>query len=281
MSSLVLELQREAMNANVGTATLLRMALVVATKLGLTEMRRWCESELHGYSTGEVPSYRKLTGELKAFNPYRGWIPVMLSGHARLADVLSTTPVALSVGELEDLVKGGDSTTLRVTLPQEVLEKIFGSTREFQMGMIPHLFISSAGVRGILEEVRNAILEWSLRLEKDGIRGDDMSFSPKELAAATTATYQINHFTGVLGNVQADQFQIGNSEAVYAELERAGVSANDCAELKDLAHQAEKAPEKEKASLVARIGAWIAKNPKTSVTWAGIVKTLLSRLGST
>lgn len=46
MASLVLEMQREAMNPNGSITGLLRMALVVSRKLGIEEFQRWAECVL-------------------------------------------------------------------------------------------------------------------------------------------------------------------------------------------------------------------------------------------
>ena len=73
MSSIVLELQAEAMDAETDLGSLLRKSLAVATKLQLTEWIAWCRSELNGYEAGAtVPKYRVLQGEMKMFNPYNG-----------------------------------------------------------------------------------------------------------------------------------------------------------------------------------------------------------------
>jgi hypothetical protein len=47
MSSVIVELQREALDRNVHVSDLLRKALVVARNLALTEFQRWIELELN------------------------------------------------------------------------------------------------------------------------------------------------------------------------------------------------------------------------------------------
>ena len=67
MKSLVLELQREAMNPNSSMSDVLRKAMVVATKLKVQDLKAWVETELKGYiKDQEIPSYRKVNGTLKA-----------------------------------------------------------------------------------------------------------------------------------------------------------------------------------------------------------------------
>jgi hypothetical protein len=103
MSSLVLELQTEALDGNVKVADLLRKALVVASKLNIREFEDWAKNELHGYKTDSIPDYRLVKGAIKAFNPYRGWIPVMFQD-TNVAHLLSQKRISQAVGEIEDLV---------------------------------------------------------------------------------------------------------------------------------------------------------------------------------
>jgi hypothetical protein len=79
-------------------------------------------------------------------------------------------------------------------------------------------FANSANVQGIPGRVRNLVLEWGLRLEKLGIKGEGLSFSPAEKtkAAASAITIgKIENFAGNLGtsinqsSIQATQTKVG------------------------------------------------------------------------
>ena len=71
MASLVLELQRDALDFGVPVSSLLRKAVVVARKLGLRDPERWTQLELKGYGMDdEIPDYRRIRGQVKAFIPY-------------------------------------------------------------------------------------------------------------------------------------------------------------------------------------------------------------------
>lgn len=62
----------------------LREAHLIASKLRLTEFDTWIQLELKGYVSyqeEDVPDYRNVKGRLKAFNPYKGWIPVQYSNN--------------------------------------------------------------------------------------------------------------------------------------------------------------------------------------------------------
>jgi len=68
VESIVLELQKEALDRNCSVSDLLRRALVVAKKLKLAEFERWVGNELAGYKgpVNEVPEYRVLLGQVCA-----------------------------------------------------------------------------------------------------------------------------------------------------------------------------------------------------------------------
>lgn len=110
MTSLVFELQRDAFESSVSVLNLLRKALFVAKKLGVKEFQKWVELELDGYG-GEVelPKYRLLVGEIKAKNPFHGWIPVIISDEPDIAEKFSKTYIRAPISEIEKLVNTGSS----------------------------------------------------------------------------------------------------------------------------------------------------------------------------
>src|SRR5690554_5870436 len=78
----VIQLQEEAMKTNSSITSLVRMAYVIARKLKLIEFGEWLQYELNGYQDyqgNEWPPYRTVSGELMGWNPYRGWIPVVIN----------------------------------------------------------------------------------------------------------------------------------------------------------------------------------------------------------
>lgn len=177
MPSLVEELQREALDSNVSIVALMRKAYVVASKLNLRTFRDWCKSEQDGYDTVDVPEYRRIGGNLRAFNPYRGWIPVVFS-NAEMENAYSTYTERSPISVLEDLITGevGKSQILQ-PLPSSIRDLLMKD--EFEP-MECAIHITRGTILGILTTVRNTILDWSLKLEADGIVGDKMSFNPDE-----------------------------------------------------------------------------------------------------
>lgn len=107
MSGIVLELQKEALDETVSIESLLRKAYLVAKKLKLKDFEEWINQELNGYDN-QFPKYRSVRGEIKAWNPYYGWIPMILS--ANVADLVSSMPLGLPISAIADSYNSSDGT---------------------------------------------------------------------------------------------------------------------------------------------------------------------------
>lgn len=273
MKSLVLELQREAMNPDSRLSDVLRKAIVVATKLKIQDLRVWVELELKGYSNDEkIPSYRKVNGTLKAWNPYNGWIPVIVR-HSEVSEMLSNRKIAQPISELESLVHHKDEGgVLQVPLPHDWIMKIFADSKEFRLGMVPTLIVDRSQLVGILDAVRNEILNWSLALEGQGILGDGMSFSIEEVEKAKSTTYNIKSFKGILGNVASSTIQVGDYPSIHSALKEKGVSQKERNELENLLDEIKTAEPSRRQSLVKRGFEWIGRNASTIGTLSNTIK---------
>jgi AbiTii len=199
-SSVVIELQQKAMDSDVRISDVVRMALAVATKLDLEEFRHWCLKELKGYENEDVPPYRWVKGELKGIHPHPAQPPILLRTwlpNGEITEGPAIQPVHKPVGELEDLHKSSQEfQSLEMPLSEEMINRSFAKTEKFRQGFTPVVVISRSQLYGILDSVRNALLEWSLGLEKDGILGEGLIFSSEEKRKAESITYNIQQFTG-------------------------------------------------------------------------------------
>ncbi len=185
MSSLILELQHDALNGDVDVPSLLRKAYAVAVKLKLEKFKTWCELELNGYRGQDVPDYRKVGGQIRAFNPMRGYIPAMF-GDPELARTLSAHEERCPVSAVQALLEG--SGELVVTFDPEIQNMLI---RGSGIPMETSLHIPRAAYAAIPDGIRNTILKWSLELEADGILGEGMTFSPAEKEAAAKNADQL------------------------------------------------------------------------------------------
>lgn len=195
--SLVEELQVDAINRDVRTSDLLRKALLVASKLDIPGVPEWIESELSGYANNnDVPPYRRIQGRVMA-RTLRGWVPVQFPDsdfEATVAEQAIHQPTAT----LEEILTGdGDA---RINFPPEgqaILQSMYKFQTEFTC------FHSKASIAAILDGVRNRILRWSMQLDKAGVRGDGLTFTPQEKSVAHNIVVQGTMNVGVIGGVQS------------------------------------------------------------------------------
>jgi len=208
--AIITELQRQAIDSETDVLSLLRSALLVAHKLDLEDFRLWLECELTGYTDKKyLPDYRLIKGELKAFDQYTGWIPVVVS-HREMEDVLTKREITESIASLYDLLKSekaregfvisiDGSTALKIS-------QLTGIQTNYKID------VSSSSIANIVEQVKNKILEWSLELEKNGIMGENLSFTDVEKEKAREAP-SITNFITFNGDVSNSQIQQGSENS--------------------------------------------------------------------
>lgn len=237
MGSIVLELQANAMDDNVSIQALLRKAYAISIKLSVEDSKQWIEAEMNGYGAGKkIPMYRRIRGTLQAINPVIGPIPVQV-GDNDIEDTLSVFQFRQSIAEIEGIInKHGKGFLIPFTGSQlSSLQDFFKSEYQFRLSF------SATSLIPIVDNVRNTILQWALRLEKEGVTGDGLSFSSDEVNKAHMSTHiNIKNFQGVLGDVTDSELtqnlemtiNESNNFAELAEyLSKHNVPESDIAEL--------------------------------------------------
>lgn len=206
--SIIQQLQNEALNPEISVSDLLRKAKVVGVKLDLKEFLGWIEKELNGYEVKtqeELPIYRILIGETKAWNPFRGWLPILFED-LKTADLLSKRGVGQPIGELDGIAKSKTEGPLFINFSQENKRQIINAIG-YETDV--KFMVSKNAMVGILDAVRNIILDWSLKLEKEGILGKGLSFSQEEREKVheSRTIYNIDHiekFSGIIGTISGN-----------------------------------------------------------------------------
>lgn len=203
MASIVERLQSDALKPDVSVSNLLRSVKLIATKLKLGQIEDWVERELSGYGDNPIPSYRTVNGLPRAHNPYRGWIPIVMED-ARMTEAISSREIGQKISELEDLLTDRSQTTLQIPFPAHIIAEL-NRGADIQLPKMS-LLVSRATVVGIVDAVRNKILDWALELEKSGIMGSDASFSSDEKARAQqpNVTMHIGSIGNFVGNLGVD-----------------------------------------------------------------------------
>lgn len=275
MAGLVYELQKDALDAKVKVSDLLRKAYVVATKLNIPDFKDWIQKELNGYDADkdEIPDYRLLTGEIKYYNPYHGLQPVIVRGK-KIAKALQNRLTNQPISELEYLVENKKDDGL-ICMPFSTENETF-IMRNSELDSRPYLFCSPAAIPKIIDIVKNTILEWSLKLEEEGITGDGVSFSEEEKKkAADNHTIHIENFQGILGNVADSTVNQDNTmnipkadfDSLARFLESKGVEQNDIEELNKAVE--EETSIKSSGTFGSKVSAWIGEmiSKAASGTW--------------
>lgn len=153
MSKIVIELQQEALKSDFDIMSLLRKAYLVAKKLKLQEFKEWINNELNGYGDkDEIPKYRLLRGEIKAWNPYHGWIPVILTNENQN---ITTHTAADSIANLLNVYENSTNKSAILQFGAE-LNNLLSQSVNFNTKFA--LEIGTNQIYNIIERVRNSII---------------------------------------------------------------------------------------------------------------------------
>ena len=250
MGSAVLNLQKAIVQGNQSLTQLLQQTKLIAAKLNLADVETWVDYELKGYPKGiELPKYREvITSHLEVRNPVHGWD---FAGNLNLH-----LPIPYSISEIETLSKGAMATT---TLSKKVpVRDSLGTGLGCDWSQ--RVAIPGTEFKKVAEAVRNKLLEWSIELEKRGIKGEDMEFNENEKQSATNQVFNIQNVTGIVGNVQDFQVTLYDYGTINQLLIDHKVPKQDRRELEDIMDELKDAPPDKKPSLIKRGKAWVVKH---------------------
>jgi hypothetical protein len=245
VASLVAKFQKDVLDSTKSVTDILRTAKVISAKLGLDDIEEWIGAELSGYPSDEsVPDYRHAVGTLQVYNPYRGWITVT-GGSIEM-------PFGHSIAQIEEFSKQDRMDfSPKANIP---LDSSLGSS------LVQRVVFSGIVFKGMIEAVRDRLLDWSLELEKRGITGKNMSFDEQEKQAAQNQIFNIQNFTGVLGNVSHSNVNVYDFDSIHQELKQWKVPQSERNELENILDALKSSPAEEKPSLIEKGKAWIVKN---------------------
>ncbi|MBQ4119060.1 MAG: ABC transporter substrate-binding protein [Clostridia bacterium] len=272
MGSIVIELQKELLDKDCDILQALRKAHLIASKLSLKEFDAWILNELNGYKSEDenFPEYRQMKGALKAKNPYRGWIPAVITDKNG-ENLFNTVPVFESVSALLDIEKKAKDGKFYYSYPPELSMKIAAYARTPAYMEIA-LFISTVYITEAIDKVKNCLLEWTLELERKGILGENMTFSESESASAKDIAQQINNYYGTVvnGNVNDSQIVSGNNNSVTYNSTTVSEAVKEIKE--SLEKENISAEDMENAlELLSDISAKLEQNKKPSIIKAALV----------
>ena len=199
----------------------------------------------------------------------------MIFKDKKTAKALSSVEIGQPIGELESVLSHGDKGHLTFPLPSSITTSLIEDSR---VGLVPERHVPQTGVFGIVDAVRNQILGWSLKLEKEGVLGTDVEFSQEEKEKAKVdSNINIVNFKGILGNVQTENLQIGDYASIYDKLKEKEIPQSDRNELECIFDDLKTADNSDRKSVIARGLAWVNKHKEIL---GSLAQVIISKLGS-
>jgi hypothetical protein len=210
---LILQIQQAALDSDSSLTDALRKAKIACVKLGLTEFEKWVDLELGGYMdkpTEELPTYRKLYGTPQAYNPFHGWQPIIFQ-NSENHKIFSFAPIGMMIAAIETSIRGGKSSGWFIFEYSPEMQKAMQDSMNWQGNT--HIKLDISQVVTILDAVRNILLNWTLEMEKQGIVGKDLIFTPEEREKSAAVTEKVIHNQIHIGQV-GSFVQTANSSVV-------------------------------------------------------------------
>lgn len=191
-NGIIFELEQEALDESISIEVLLRKAYLISKKLYLDSFEEWVKKEQNGYGDNHIPTYRMVKGIVKAWNPYRGWIPILMQ--PEISKVLSQMPYPDPVSSLVSLLnqEGNDSfIQFRVSA---FIESKLNEMIDSPIPTMYNFFVSKSEIYRIISTIRNKLLDWAILLDEKGIIGEGLTFSLTEREKAKQDP-SINNYT--------------------------------------------------------------------------------------
>jgi hypothetical protein len=232
MGSAVANLRNAVVASNQSLTQRLRQAKVIATSLGLEDVERWVDLELNGYPQAtEPPDYRTVFA---------------CNVDSRGEDL--RFKLRAPIHELE------------ASAQRRHVEFALDWDTQYASPFAERLRVPGAQYKDILQTVTNRLLEWTIELQKRGIKGEDIDFNEKEKEAAVNQTFNIGHMVGVAGNVHGSQVTVYDYSSINQLLVDHGIPKLDRRELEDIMEEMRDAPPEKKKPLLQRAEAWVVKH---------------------
>lgn len=174
---MIADLQQDILKTDCDIVNALRKAHLIAKKLKADEFDTWIQNELNGYepSSKDIPEYRNIQGLVKSKNPINGWIPVIIEDQ-EIENMLTHRLLFQSVGNLVQFSKKDEA--LFITFPGGISQHIA------EMAGYPYvfesaLFITKEALLGVIEQIKNQLWEWTLKIDQGSESELNIELQPK------------------------------------------------------------------------------------------------------
>lgn len=189
---------KDVKDEKIAVSRLLRDAKLIADKLEQLDFLSWINLEIKGYEKGNnYPDYRVVKGQMKAWNPFHGWVPVLLKTSEE-EEQYCKRKVNQSIREIEEILLS-TSDSFEMPYPASFANQIIEGDLKTKVSM----FIDRSAIIKILDMVRNRLLDWANELKNKGIQIEDTQLSNenKKEAKLIESKYKIENIENFNGSI--------------------------------------------------------------------------------
>ena len=239
--SLLDDISSDLVNESASLANTLRKAKILASQIGLAEFRQWVDLELSGYLGGDkAPDYRRFPAtNLGTYSgPMGGGISNAVLPTFNLPDPVKQFAENLvfleGVGALEALANQ-EATSHQIKWPQEYVLLSREATR-MSGGMVlvdAHIKVPSYAVSGILDNVKNKLLDFILSLQENQVTPESLNTGAVDQDAVRNLFY-VNIYgdhnmvaSGEKVTQQTHDVREGDMDSLLGYLTQLNVSSDD------------------------------------------------------
>jgi len=206
--TLLREIQAAATESNIDISTVLRKAKILAVRLHNPEFETWVDHELNGYGDrSNLPPYRvvnvEVRGHIRRAGLHWGDAPIMTTFlPEKLRDWGEVSYLSQPVAAIASLAASArDGSCLQVQWPQELAIKFGAEGYDGFECLGAWQVISPHSLIGIVDTVRNRILEFALKIESENPAAGEAS--PDALPVPVEKVQMIfqNIFYAPVGNL--------------------------------------------------------------------------------
>jgi hypothetical protein len=273
MTSPLIELQQHVLDQEVPASTLVRYALLIATRVKDVTMIEWCGHELNGYKSKPEGDYRTAYGEYMGTDDWNRDLPITVED-PRMLDIVTKVPIWMSVGEIETMLdKANPNSAFKMFLPPELEAKM-------RKGMSPpvrRLFrvVQQQQLTQVLGAVRNRLFDWTIELQTRGVAidGEFPKLPGEKIKGVTESprTIQTTNYVEVREAMQSP-VQVGTKDSTQQIDYREGVDLEQVSKLVsalegDLARLRPQGPDVQKLAEELETIKHLLKSPAPKHSW--------------
>lgn len=279
MADIIAQIQKMAIDSHVPLSDLLRRCLVLSYKIHLDDFSKWARFELDGYPVDEeIPQYRTegaiyLATYTNGFYTYKNQPLPLIRLPEYLRKRLLVFKLLSPIKAVEDLAEktNKESEGLYLQVDPDIVSLVDQEIKITETYKVENIVqcVSESFIVGVLESVRNKVLDFILRIQEMGVRmeGDTVKGS-NEVEERIKQEFHLTVY-GDRNNFASGNFddspltfssnvESNDLESLVGCLKKMGVPENEIEALQKAIQQDQLDHEKEKG-IGKRVKAWVGE----------------------